>query len=448
MRAAERASGASEWELMQRAGRGASEWVWRVAAGRAVTVLCGPGNNGGDGYVIAEVLRERRLDVVAIAPQAPATASAKRACESYRGRVQTSLGKRHAPVVVDALFGFGLARALDGEFARLLEEARASHGQCIAIDVPSGIESDTGQWLGEAWTADLTIALGAWKRAHWLMPAAAAMGEKRLVAIGIEPHVGPCVSSRPRFAAPSPDSHKYRRGLLAIVAGAMPGATLLAAEAALRGGAGYVKLLSDHPRSNPPAELVVDQALDGALKDPRTSAFLIGPGLGREDPARERLATVLDSAKPAVLDADALHLLDWDAIEGVAAQRLLLTPHEGELAALCEAFGVTAESKLGRTLGLRDATGANVLAKGPDTLLAPAEGGPVYFPAASSWLSAAGTGDVLAGIAASRLAHHGDPSRAAEEAVWLHREAARIAGPAFTAGELARAVGLALAAFP
>ena len=140
-------------------------------------------------------------------------------------------------------------------------------------------------------------------------------------------------------------------------------------------------------------------------------------------------------------------MLDWDALEGVAANRLLMTPHEGELAALCEAFGVTAESKLDRTTGLRDATGANVLAKGPDTLLARSDGALAFFPAASSWLSAAGTGDVLAGIAASRLAHHGDPALAAQEAAWLHREAARIAGPAFTAGELARAVAPALAAF-
>ena len=411
-----------------------------------MTVLCGPGNNGGDGYVIAEVLRRRGLDVAVVAPKPPASAPAEKAANAYRGPTQATLGKRHSPILIDALFGFGLSRAITGEFAKLLEEALLSHYHRIAIDVPSGVESDTGAWLGMPFDCDLTLALGAWKRAHWLMPARSAMGEKRLVDIGISAADSERLASRPRFCAPAPDSHKYRRGLLAIVAGAMPGASLLAAEAALRAGAGYVKLLggSDH---GAPAEIVVDEALNRAIEDRRTSAFLIGPGLRRDDTAREQLGAVLDTAKPAVLDADALHLLDWDALEGVAASRLLFTPHEGELAVLCEAFGVTAESKLDRVTGLRDATGANVLAKGPDTLLAPAHGGLVFFPASSSWLSAAGTGDVLAGIAASRLAHHGDPAQAAEEAVWLHREAARIAGPAFTAGELARAVRPALAAF-
>ncbi|MBX9897834.1 MAG: NAD(P)H-hydrate epimerase [Qipengyuania sp.] len=449
MRAAEQATGASEWELMQRAGRGCAEWVWRIAAGRAVTVLCGPGNNGGDGYVIAEVLRARGLDVAVVAPQPPASTSAQRAAGCYRGPVQKALGKRHAAVLVDALFGFGLSRAVAGVFAKLLEEAIVTNSYIIAIDVPSGVESDTGAWLGTPFDSDLTLALGAWKRAQWLMPASAAMGEKRLVDIGVRAAVeSDRVAPRPRLSVPTRDSHKYRRGLLAIVAGAMPGAPLLAAQAALRAGAGYVKLLSAHPHPDAPAELVIDRdPLEGELADARIGAALIGPGLGRDDNSRERLSAVLDTSKPVVLDADALHLLDWDALEGVAPHRLLLTPHEGELAALCQAFGVTAESKLERVVGLRDATGANVLAKGPDTLLAPAGGGLMFFPAASSWLSAAGTGDVLAGIAASRLAHHGDPAKSAVEAVWLHREAARIAGPAFTGGELAHAVGPALAAF-
>lgn len=448
MRAAEAATGVPEWELMQRAGRGCAEWIWRMAAGRAVTVLCGPGNNGGDGYVIAQALRERGLDVAVVAPQDPVTETARTARSSYRGAVLSDLGGRHGAVLVDAVFGFGLTREVGGDFAKLLEEAEATHGYSIAIDVPSGVESDTGAWLGAARRCDLTLALGAWKRAHWLMPAAAAMGEKRLIDIGIVASADTRLSARPHIAVPAPDSHKYRRGLLAIVAGAMPGAPLLAAEAAMRAGAGYVKLLSGHSHPDAPSELVIERdAPEHALADTRIGAVLVGPGLGRDDDGCRRLAAVLDSATPAVLDADALHLLDWDALEGVAASRLLLTPHEGELAALCDAFGVTAESKLERAAGLRDAIGASVLAKGPDTLLAPADGELMFFPAASSWLSVAGTGDVLAGIAASRLAQHGDAALAAEEAVWLHREAARIAGPAFTAGELAHAVRPALASF-
>lgn len=448
MRAAERASGASEWELMQRAGAGAAEWIWRIAAGRAVTVLCGPGNNGGDGYVLAEVLRARGLDMLVIAPLPPTTDPASKARARYRGEVRSALDRRRAPILVDALFGFGLSRAVSGPFADLLDKARAAHDTLIAIDVPSGVNCDTGQWLGKPHAVDCTLALGAWKRAHWLMPASATMGAKRLVAIGVAEREGEDrLATGARIMPPSPDSHKYRRGLLAIVAGQMPGASLLAAEAALRAGAGYVKLASDHSHPDAPADLVIARGLlPEVLSDRRIGAVLVGPGLVRDDASRERLAAALDTGHPAVIDADALHLVDWDALEGVAGARLLLTPHEGELAALCEAFAVKGEGKPQRAAALRDATGASILAKGPDTVLAPAGGGLVFFPPASSWLSVAGTGDVLAGIAASRLAGHGNAALAAEEAVWLHRKAAAITGPGFTAGELARSVGGALAA--
>lgn len=449
MRAAEAAADVDEWELMRRAGEGAAQWIWRIAAGRAVTVLCGPGNNGGDGYVIAEWLRARGVDVLVVAPKDPSTNVAKRARGGFAGAVMTALEGRRAPVLVDALFGYGLSRPVEGAFADLLEEAHACHEYSIAIDVPSGVESDTGCWLGGDRRVDLTLALGAWKRAHWLMPASAAMGAKRLIEIGLgELPREERLSPRPKFSVPAADSHKYRRGLLAVVAGAMPGAPILAAEAAMRCGAGYVKLLSEHSHPDAPADLVIDDAaLDEALNDDRIDALLIGPGLGRDEAARSRLHAVLEAGAPAVLDADALHLLDWDALEGVDASRLLLTPHEGELAALCKAFDIDADTKLDRATGLRDAIGASVLAKGPDTLLAPAAGGLVFFRPSSSWLSVAGTGDVLAGIAGGRLAHHKDPARAAEEALWLHGEAARIAGAAFTAGQLAHTVSPALAHF-
>lgn len=445
MRAAEAAAGVGEWELMQRAGAGAAQWVWRVAAGRAVTVLCGPGNNGGDGYVIAEWLRARGIDVLVVAPQEPGTDTARLARQSYAGEVWTERRNRHAPVLVDALFGYGLTRRLAGEFAALLEEASASHGYRIAIDVPSGVACDTGEVLGALPDYQLTLALGAWKRAHWLMPAAARMGALRLVPIGLElSDVCECLSARPSLAAPAADAHKYRRGLLGIVAGAMPGASLLAAAAAMRAGAGYVKLAAETPPPQAPAELVVE-ARSALLADPRTAAVLAGPGLGRDVGARAIMAAVLEARRPAVLDADALHLLDPDMIEGVDVTTLCLTPHEGELAALARSFGVTAQGKFARAQALHDATGLTVLAKGPDTLLVGSGGRVRYFPRGSSWLSVAGSGDVLAGAIAARLAAHGDPFRAAEEGVWLHHEAARIAGPALTAGELACAIRPALA---
>ena len=451
MRAAERAAmaaGVSEWELMQRAGEGAAQWVVRLAAGRAVTVLCGPGNNGGDGYVIAESLRKAGLTVRVIAPVEPTTETAVRARMHYAGQVE-ALGQLSDPVLVDCLFGYGLSRTVEGKFAQLLKQFGNSSSYRIAVDVPSGVLSDSGEWLAAPYRCDLTLALGAWKRAHWLMPASAEMGQKRLVDIDLALGGSDAnLSSAPRIEAPGPDSYKYKRGLLAVVAGAMLGAPLLACEAAMRAGAGYVKLLSERSLSCSPPDLVVEnQPLDEGLQDNRIGALLIGPGLGRDDVARERLDTVLAAKRPTVIDADALHLLDADMLEGVEASQLCLTPHEGELAALCSAFDVTADDKLGQATGLRDAIGANILAKGPDTVLASADGRLTFFPRGSSWLSVAGSGDVLAGIVGSRLSGHGNPARAAEEGVWIHARSAALAGPAFTASELASCVNRSLAHF-
>ena len=450
MRAAERAAmegGVGEYELMQRAGEGAAEWVHRMAAGRSVCVLCGPGNNGGDGYVIAESLRRRGHDVTVIAPVDPKTETAQRARADYAGEF-SSAKTMDAAVVVDCLFGYGLSRRVEGEFAKLLKELAVSNCYKIAIDVPSAVESDSANILGPLASYDLTLALGAWKPAHFLMPAMEAMGARRLVPLDLpESERMGCASSRPVLTAPAADSHKYRRGLVAVIAGEMPGAPLLSCEAAMRSGAGYVKLLSDSSHPDAPADLVIEAGkLAETLADKRISAVLVGPGLGRDESARERLAAALESSKPCVLDADSLQLLDDDLLEGVDASRIVVTPHEGELASLCKRFGVEAEGKLARAQRLRDVTGMTVLAKGPDTLLV-GEEGVVFFPPASSWLSVAGSGDVLAGITVSRLAVHGDPLRACEEAVWLHGEAARRAAPAFTAGELAHGVGRAMAAF-
>lgn len=450
MRAAERAAmeaGTSEWELMQRAGEGAGRWIARMAAGRSVCILCGPGNNGGDGYVIAEHLRRLGNSVQVVAPKPPGTETANRAREYYSGKIESG-ALPICQVYIDCLFGYGLTREVEGNFATLLLQLGEARGYKIAIDIPSSIASDTGEQLGPGVHYDLTIALAAWKRAHFIMPAMASMGQKRLVDIGLEfPGGLPCLSAPPRIDPPAPDAHKYRRGLLAIVAGEMPGASLLAAQAALRSGAGYVKLLSDRSHPDVPAELVVDDgALPRALGDERIGALLIGPGLGRNSAARERLSSALAAKRPMVLDADALHLLGPSMLTGIDTSNIAVTPHEGELAQLCEAFGIDAEGKIARAEALNAQTGMAVLAKGPDTVLA-GQWGTRFFESGSAWLSTAGTGDVLAGISASRLAVHGDAARALEEAVWLHHEAARIVGVAFTAGDLARAVKPALEAF-
>jgi len=249
----------------------------------------------------------------------------------------------------------------------------------------------------------------------------------------------------PRLSAPAADSHKYRRGLLAIVAGAMPGASLLAASAAQRAGAGYVKLLAPAADPRTPPDVVTDTAhLAEALADARIAAVLVGPGLGRDAAAAEALAAALKQSRALVVDADALMLLGPAMLpEG---RLILATPHDGELDTLCRAFGVIAEGRRARALALAKVSGMVVLAKGPDTCIAAPDGRLALAPPASSWLSVAGTGDVLAGIAASRLATGRDPFTAACEAVWLHGEAARRAGPAFTPSQLAERVADALAA--
>jgi len=449
MRAAEQAlfdAGMSVSELMEIAAGGAAEWIRRAAAGRPITVLCGPGNNGGDGYVIARRLREAGHAVTVIAPLDPATDAAREAKRRWGGTVAASGGMRGA-VFVDCLFGSGLSRPLAPEHARLLRELAAQHRYRVAVDVPSGIASDTGAILNERLpTYELTLALGAWKFAHWSLPGRALMGQLRLVPIGIAGIAGAAeVITRPRLAAPATDSHKYRRGLLAIIGGAMPGASLLAAAAAQRAGAGYIKLLASASDPRTPPDIVTDTApLAKALTDARLAAVLVGPGLGRDRAARSRLADALARAKALVLDADALMLLTPAMLRRDVP--ILATPHDGELEALCRAFGVQAEGRRGRALALAQASGMVVLAKGPDSVVAAPDGRLALAPPAPSWLSVAGSGDVLAGIAASRMATGRDPFTAACEALWLHGEAARRAGPAFTPSQLAESVQQALAA--
>ncbi|HSM54143.1 MAG TPA: NAD(P)H-hydrate dehydratase, partial [Erythrobacter sp.] len=250
---------------------------------------------------------------------------------------------------------------------------------------------------------------------------------------------------RPNLNAPAADAHKYTRGLCVVVGGAMPGASLLASEAAMRGGAGYVKLFAHHAPGSAPAGLVVEtHPLGEALDDKRISAILVGPGLGRDREASDRLQTALATGKPALIDADALVLLRPEMLR--AGVPLLATPHDGELEALCRSFAVVASGRQARAQALAKASGMVVLAKGPDTLVAAPDGRLAIAPPAPSWLSIAGTGDVLAGIAASRMATGIAPFEAACEAVWLQGEAARQCGAAFTAEELARAVSGAIAA--
>lgn len=454
MRVAEEAliaAGVSVDELMQRAGRGAGEYVRRIAAGRAVTVLCGPGNNGGDGYVIAQHLLEHGNPVQVIAAREPATPAAQTARSLFAGEVRAAdadaLADVAGDVLVDCLFGSGLTRPLPDDLFALLTGLAASHHHLVAIDVLSGVESDTGHPLNDGLPhADLTVALGAWKFAHWTMPAATLMGARRLIGIGCADMLAAArLLEKPRLSAPATTAYKYTRGLLAVVGGEMSGASVLAAQAAMRSGAGYVKLFASGQPSVLPSELVCEtETLAHALEDQRLSALLVGPGLGRSEAARQRLEAVLAQDVSTVIDADGLVLLQPT---GGRKSALVLTPHEGELTALERNFGLSGEGlRRDRALALARAAKAVVVLKGADSLIAAPDGQFVLAAAASSWLSIAGTGDVLAGMIASRLAVHGDALRAATEGLWLHGEAARLSGPAFTAGELALAASQALGA--
>ena len=441
------AGGTSVDTLMQRAGRGAAEWVWRIGGGRAVTVLTGPGNNGGDGWVIAETIRQRGGEVRVIAAADPATPAAQDARAAYKGPVLDAAAAVTGEVLVDCLFGSGLTRPLSGDHLALLTRLVASHHKRVAVDLPSGIDADLGMPLNRDLPPfDLTLALGAWKFAHFLMPACAAMGQLRLVNIGVEPLAGVAeVVTRPRLPLPAPDAHKYTRGLLGVIGGAMPGAAQLAATAAQGAGAGYVRLLSETGEA--PADLVVDRhPLPEALADSRFAALLIGPGLGRDATARERLDAALAAQVPLVLDADALILLGARHLSARTAP-LIATPHEGEMIALERAFDcLGAGSKSDRARDLARASGMVVVAKGPDTAIAAPDGRLALAARASSWLSTAGTGDVLAGTIASRLACGAAAFEAACQGVWLHGEAAHRCGAAFPAGQLALAIRSAYAA--
>ncbi len=438
MRAAEEramAAGASVDTLMARAGEGVAAAVRRLASGAEALVLCGPGNNGGDGWVAAASLARSGHPVRVAMLAEPATEVAARARAGWTGRVETLADAAPAPVVVDALFGTGLTRPLapevSGALARLVGAARLS----VAVDLPSGVSTDDGAMLDEVPRFDLTLALGAAKPAHLLQPSAEKCGAVRVVAIGVEASSDAEVLAAPTLRNPGPADHKYTRGMVAIVGGDMPGASLLAATAAMRAGAGYVALLGGAGQGRPHA--LVRRALDEhGLGDPRIGALLIGPGLGRDDAARAKLDQVLATDHPLVIDGDALGMLDVDRLAARAAPAIL-TPHAGEFKT---AFGAPPGSKLDQAREAAVRSGAVVVFKGADTVVAAPDGRARLSPNASNWLSTAGTGDVLAGAVAAMLAAEHDPFAAAAAAVWLHNDAARRCGAAFIADDLAEAL--------
>lgn len=444
-RGAEAATGENPWALMELAGAGLAEAIRRLAAGAPVLVLCGPGNNGGDGYVIARLLAAAGLNVKVAASAAPSTPLAKQAARGWSERVIFPAEATPAPVLIDALFGTGLKRALDAKLAQHLARLAEGARLRIAVDLPSGIEADTGALLGPVPRFDITLATGAVKPAHLLQPAAQRCGVVRLIELGLATPGTAKVIGRPDLPAPDTASHKFTRGMVAIVAGPMPGAAALASEAALRAGAGYVLLLGDAGSAGLPNAVVTRPWVADAFADQRIGAVLVGPGLGRSAAAGQRLDMALASRHPLVIDGDALHLLaENDRLDRLARRRgtAVLTPHAGEFEAL---FGPPAGGKLAATRAAAARIGAIVVNKGPDTVIAGRNGLAQLAPAPSSWLSTAGSGDVLAGTIAAILAAGGEPMHAAAAGVWLHGEAARRCGASFVADDLARALTAARA---
>lgn len=441
MRAAEQAAfdaGVDEYGLMETAGAAAAAIIWRAGHRRDTLILCGPGNNGGDGYVIARILRDHGVPVRVAALGDSRTASGQRARAAWAGPVEDVMTAAPATQLVDALFGTGLARGLDDGVAARLCALAGVAVLTHAVDLPSGVETDSGAILSAVPRFGTCIALGAYKPAHLLHPAAGVVTRLMLADIGIATPGAVHRLAPPKLAAPDAGAHKYSRGLVAVVGGAMPGAAALAAGAAAHSGAGMVRLHAAAGQATPHA--IVRQAADD-LSDPRIRALLVGPGLGRDAEAAQRLERALAAGHPMVLDADALVLLAG-AIERIPAGAIL-TPHEGEFQRL---FGDLPGSKIDRALAAARKSGAVVVYKGADSVIAAPDGRAALASGASPWLSTAGTGDVLAGLCAGRLAVTGDPFRAACEAVWLHGEAARRAGAAFVADDLLAALPAAIAA--
>lgn len=434
MRAAEAAAmtdGVTVDALMARAGGAVADAVARVAAGAETLILCGPGNNGGDGYVAAAALRRAGLPVRVAAGAEPKSDAARAARQLWGEAIEPLAGAAPAPLLVDALFGTGVSRPLAPEWAEPLARLAKAARLTIAIDLPSGVETDGGGVLGDVPRFDLTLALGAAKPAHLLQPAGRHCGRVRLLDIGVAVD-GRCrVLGPPALPMPGPDSHKYSRGMVAVATGAMAGAALLAGTAAMRAGAGYVALLGD-TSSGAPHALVHRPLTAETLDDPRIGALLVGPGLGRDDRAKETLARVLATAHPLVVDGDALHLVTPEQLKARTAP-MILTPHAGEFAAL---FGQGAGSKIDRARDAAAQSGATVTFKGADTVIAAPDRAVRIAGDANDWLSTAGTGDVLAGAIAASLAAKLPPIEAAAAGVWLHREAARRAGGAFIADDL------------
>lgn len=433
IRAAEKAAidgGTSEQTLMERAGAALAEAASRFVGPRDTLVLCGPGNNGGDGYIAARLLAEAGFAVRVAALADPTTDAARTARKGWTGPVEPFADAQPAALLIDCLFGTGFKRALEPTVSEKLFALVSQSAAAIAADLPSGIPSDGGATLSPIGTYDLTVAFGALKPAHRLVPAMVHMGRVVLADIGLDTTSDWFELAQPSLPALDPLGHKFSRGLVHCLAGKMPGAIALSANAAARTGAGYVRVSTSLAIDNLPAAVV--QTDTAIVNDDRIGAILVGPGLGD---IPQILTLALTATRPVVIDADAIgHIGEPERLRGHDA---IITPHDGEFAKL---FPGLEGDKPTRTLAAAAATRAVVVYKGPDTLIAAPDGRLAFAPPAPPWLATAGTGDVLAGMIAALRARGLLSFDAACAAVWLHGRAAEQAGPGMIADDLVRAI--------
>ncbi len=438
MRTAERASiaaGTPETELMERAGRALAEAIRLYAGPRETLILCGPGNNGGDGYVTARHLAEAGYPVRVAALAEPTAEAARWARGQWGGPVEAFESATEAPILIDCLFGTGLSRGLEESVFQRLSLLVDRALVAVACDLPSGVSADDGSLLSPVGSYDMTVTFGALKPAHRLMPAMGSMGRVVLADIGIEEDSRWLEIGRPELPVLDPEGHKYSRGLVHCLAGTMPGAIALAASAAARSGAGYVRVSTSLPIAGLPSAIVQTGGAD--LQDDRIGCILVGPGLGE---VPQVLTLALTAPRPIVIDADAIGLVGHP--ERLHGHDTILTPHEGEFRKL---FGEMAGSKPERALEAARRSDSVIVYKGPDTLVAAPDGRLGFAPPAPAWLATAGTGDVLSGMIAAMRARRLDAFDAACAAVWLHGRAAEAAGPGMIADDLLAAIPLALA---
>jgi hydroxyethylthiazole kinase-like uncharacterized protein yjeF len=437
--AAALAAGMPTATLMEAAGRAVARAIRAQFRPCRTLVLAGPGNNGGDGYVAARYLEQAGWPVAAAALETPSPGTAAAAAAARWHGPMVAFGAAEAAragLVVDALFGAGLTRPLAQEVTQVL---RAVQAPLVAVDVPSGLDGATGQVLGYAPQAALTISFFRLKPGHVLLPGRALCGDTLLADIGLPGVVLAGIAPRCWRNHPSlwplpgleVSAHKYTRGHLTILAGAaMPGAARLAASAARRLGAGLVTLHAENLelaamlRADAPGQLVSDATLGALLADTRRQVWLAGPGLLPNEATCAAIHSVIASGRMLVADAGALTAAAQapDLLCGAA----VITPHAGEFTRL---FGAPGADRLSATRAAAARLGAVVVLKGPDSIIAAPDGRVIINDNAPPSLATAGTGDVLAGAIAALLTQGMPPFEAAAAAVWLHGAAAH-AGPA------------------